>query len=266
MTPERVYLQEAVERAQQTAPGWRSRWRMLVDKVHVVQTTHDQELLMETLSHAGRPMTVAFVNAHAMNLAVKDAAFFRHLMAADILLRDGVGMLILMRLLGMEPGRNMNGTDLIPLVLQRYRCKPTALFGTERNYLEKASSALMGQGRVLPFTLLDGFQPEAAYLQVASHVRSELIVLGMGMPKQESVASAIRASSKSPVVVVCGGAIIDFLGGKVRRAPGLVRAVGMEWLYRLALEPRRLFHRYVLGNPLFLLRAFILGVSDNDAP
>jgi exopolysaccharide biosynthesis WecB/TagA/CpsF family protein len=56
-------------------------------------------------------------------------------------------------------------------------------------------------------------------------------------------------------VIVCGGAILDFLGGGATRAPAWMRRLGIEWLYRLAREPRRLFKRYVLGNPLFLSRA-----------
>jgi exopolysaccharide biosynthesis WecB/TagA/CpsF family protein len=62
----------------------------------------------------------------------------------------------------------------------------------------------------------------------------------------------------SPCVIVCGGAIIDFLGGKVSRAPLWLRRMGMEWAYRLAVEPMRLFRRYVIGNPLFLSRALRL--------
>jgi hypothetical protein len=57
---------------------------------------------------------------------------------------------------------------------------------------------------------------------------------------------------------VCGGAIIDFMGGKTSRAPVWMRKTGLEWVYRLMIEPRRLFHRYVVGNPVFLARAISL--------
>lgn len=231
---------------------------MLVARLHVVHSEHDQEALLVRLSAASKPTTVAFVNAHAMNLAARDAAFFQHLMAADVLLRDGIGMRILMRMLGMAPGLNMNGTDFIPLLLGKFQHRPAAMFGTAPPFLEAAAESLRESGRTLPVTLLDGFQPEAAYLQVAAHVKPELIVLGMGMPKQEGVAAALRSGINHPVVTVCGGAIIDFLGGKVSRAPRVVRMLGMEWFYRLVLEPRRLFHRYVVGNPLFLARVLLM--------
>jgi N-acetylglucosaminyldiphosphoundecaprenol N-acetyl-beta-D-mannosaminyltransferase len=73
----------------------------------------------------------------------------------------------------------------------------------------------------------------------------------------------LKASLKHPCVIVCGGAIVDFIGGKVSRAPNLVRTLGMEWLYRLYLEPKRLFKRYVVGNPLFLWRASVTAVMRN---
>jgi N-acetylglucosaminyldiphosphoundecaprenol N-acetyl-beta-D-mannosaminyltransferase len=81
-------------------------------------------------------------------------------------------------------------------------------------------------------------------------------VLGMGMPKQEAIAARLAASGV-PCLVVCGGAILDFLGGKVTRAPNWVRRLGCEWMFRLIGEPQRLFRRYVVGNPMFLLRTLI---------
>jgi exopolysaccharide biosynthesis WecB/TagA/CpsF family protein len=89
-----------------------------------------------------------------------------------------------------------------------------------------------------------------------------LIVLGMGMPRQELVACSLRAQLDYPCLIVCGGAIIDFLGGKTARAPAWMRRLGLEWVYRLAQEPGRLFRRYVLGNPLFLARALRLRLAQ----
>jgi exopolysaccharide biosynthesis WecB/TagA/CpsF family protein len=78
----------------------------------------------------------------------------------------------------------------------------------------------------------------------------------MGMPKQEAVAARL-ANSGVPCLIVCGGAILDFLGGKVSRAPQWMRRLGCEWVFRLISEPKRLFTRYVVGNPMFLLRTLI---------
>jgi exopolysaccharide biosynthesis WecB/TagA/CpsF family protein len=110
-----------------------------------------------------------------------------------------------------------------------------------------------------------GFLPTPEYVRLAAGHRPSLIVLGMGMPRQEEVARELRAALDHPCLIVCGGAIIDFLAGRTPRAPRWMRAVGAEWLYRLALEPRRLFRRYVVGNPLFIARALRLALTTPRA-
>ena len=72
------------------------------------------------------------------------------------------------------------------------------------------------------------------------------------------MACTLRAAVGYPCLIVCGGAIIDFMGGKTSRAPTWIRSTGMEWAWRLAQEPKRLFERYIIGNPVFLARALSL--------
>ena len=71
----------------------------------------------------------------------------------------------------------------------------------------------------------------------------------------------LRAALGFPCLIICGGAIIDFLGGKIPRAPRWMRRTGLEWAFRLALEPRRLFRRYVIGNPVFIARTLSLAAT-----
>ena len=151
---------------------------------------------------------------------------------------------------------NMNGTDFIPELLAAYKGRRVAFWGTQEPYLSQAaqrSEALYG---VQVVSVHDGFSRVETYIELARTLKPELIVLGMGMPKQENVAARL-ADMGRPCLIVCGGAILDFIGGKVTRAPNWLRRLGGEWLYRLCREPKRLFVRYVVGNPLFLLRALM---------
>jgi exopolysaccharide biosynthesis WecB/TagA/CpsF family protein len=243
--------------------GWRPRWQELVKSVVRVHSARGEELLLETLAAPTESRVLAFVNAHAMNSAASSPEFFDAVMSADLVLRDGAGMAILMRLLHQAPGLNLNGTDLIPKILRRYAGERIALFGTQEPYLETARNVIAT--RLAPGSeciTANGFLDVAAYVRLATQHRPSLIVLGMGMPRQEEVAAVLRTALGYPCLIICGGAIIDFLGGKTSRAPGWMRASGLEWAYRLALEPKRLFRRYVLGNPLFIARALRLAATS----
>lgn len=235
---------------------WLRRWQTIVQQLRVVSDSADEQALIEALSRAEAATVLGFVNAHAMNLVTANADYYDALSAADVLLRDGSGMAILFRRLGREPGLNMNGTDLIPKLLAAFKGRRVAFWGTEEPYLSQAVQHSETRFAVNVVSAHHGFAPLETYLDLARQSQPELVVLGMGMPKQEAVAARLAASGE-PCLVVCGGAILDFLGGKVTRAPQWMRRLGCEWVFRLASEPKRLFTRYVVGNPMFLLRTLI---------
>lgn len=234
----------------------------LIDRIHVISNEQDCDSFIRSLkpSAAAKTVRVAFVNAHALNLAFTNDGFLNDLMACDYILRDGSGMKILFRMLGREPGLNMNGTDLIPRIIDIYKGQDIALLGTDAPYLDKAAQVIKGRG-LNPTIVMNGFHETQLYVDALKTKPVPLIVLAMGMPKQEHVAATLVSSIGNPSLILCGGAILDFIGGKVARAPEIYRKFGAEWVYRLAQEPRRLFRRYVIGNIVFLYRAFLLSRS-----
>jgi exopolysaccharide biosynthesis WecB/TagA/CpsF family protein len=127
-------------------------------------------------------------------------------------------------------------------------------------YLER-SAAVFEKSGVKPVLLMDGYHDDEEYLKALRERKPSLIILAMGMPKQERVAALLARNLCYPCLIVCGGAILDFMGGKVKRAPLIFRQLGIEWLYRLAQEPKRLFKRYVIGNAVFLARCAFLALS-----
>ena len=242
--------------------AWMTDWRKLLLQLSSVEDAQQESQLLRTLAAPVTPTVLGFANAHAMNSAARDPAFSSALGVCDVLLRDGSGMAILLRLLGQDPGVNLNGTDLIPKLLQRFDGRAIALFGTRAPWLDRGRALI--EARLAPHSpciSAHGFLPDAEYVHLARKHRPALIVLGMGMPRQELLAQRLRATIEHPCLIVCGGAIIDFLGGKTPRAPCWMRAAGLEWCFRLAMEPRRLFRRYVLGNPQFLGRALSFTLS-----
>lgn len=244
---------------------WLQRWKTIIGKLRVVEDAADEQNVLQALSAPRTATVLGFVNAHAMNLVAANPDYCTALAAADVLLRDGSGIAILYRRLGLAPGLNMNGTDFIPELLAAFNGRRVAFWGTQEPYLSQAAErgeALYGVNVV---SLHNGFASIDTYIGLAQQQQPELIVLGMGMPKQENVAARLAELGR-PCLIVCGGAILDFMGGKVTRAPDWLRRLGGEWVYRLIREPKRLFVRYVVGNPLFLLRALLCSKATLQAP
>lgn len=226
----------------------------LIDRLRIFDSTAE---CLEALDACfGKPdtTTLAFVNAHAFNLAWENEQFASDLRAGTMLLRDGKGMEMLLSRAGHAPGANLNGTDLIPEILGRYRDRRVAILGTKEPWLGLGSSELRRLGCDIVLAM-DGFQPVESYLEEVERTRPEIVLLAMGMPRQERVAQILAGHDGfRPQLAICGGAIVDFLAGRHRRAPRFLREAGLEWVFRLMLEPRRLFRRYVIGNANFMRR------------
>lgn len=226
----------------------------LINRIWICREESQVDALLDRLSTVRSPTILSFVNAHAVNLAKKNIHFRRHLMESDILLRDGSGMATLFKWLSRPAGINLNGTDLIPRIVSRFQGSTVALFGTQEPWLSRAENRLQTMG--VPVTVVcNGYQDPALYREILQREPADLVILGMGMPKQEAIAIDLRNHLIHPCLIVNGGAILDFLAGRFPRAPHLLQVLGMEWSYRLWKEPRRLFRRYVVGNITFLLWA-----------
>ncbi len=206
--------------------------------------------------------TVGFLNQHGFNLMLGDKATFTSFQSLDFLLRDGIGISLALKYSSRQAGANLNGTDLIPQIVDRFNDPNTDYFvlGTHSPWLEMGSKNLLeGKARAIK----DGFYPADSYISfLEQHIdpeRFSVIILAMGMPKQEILATKIKGEIKGSGVVICGGAIIDFYAERFKRAPAWVQKCSLEWLYRLINEPRRLFKRYVIGIPVFLFRIVFRG-------
>ncbi|MGH1402773.1 MAG: WecB/TagA/CpsF family glycosyltransferase [Alphaproteobacteria bacterium] len=195
---------------------------------------------------------ISFCNAHAVNLAQKNTEFKRDLLSSNFLFRDGSGIKIAMRTMNMEPGLNLNGTDFIPAFLDKNQGKTLAIFGTDEPWLNIAAEKLSNTLDIV--ITINGFQDTSTYIDAAKEHKPDIILLAMGMPKQENVARTLSEALDYPAIIINGGAIVDFVANRFERAPEYMRDRGLEWVYRLIKEPKRLFKRYIIGNFTFLIR------------
>ncbi len=229
-----------------------------------ITTSQDNgSTLIQSLINTQKPVTVGFLNQHGANLCHDNAVVQQHFEALDILLRDGLGVKIAMKRLGLAPGDNLNGTDFIPALAKQSISRPlnVIVFGTKEPWLSAGIKELGLEGHCL--CAETGFYDEQHYLDLfETSIKPDklnLVLLAMGMPKQEQLALRLRALSSSPTIIVCGGAILDFQAGRFTRAPAVMRRFGLEWAYRLFKEPKRLFKRYIIGIPLFLKHTIFIG-------
>ena len=198
----------------------------------------------------------AFVNAHCLNVAYRDEEYREILNGrCERVWPDGVGVLMAGRKLGFAVPENVNGTDLLPLVMEEGGLSFWFL-GAAPGVAEEAMRRCrerFPRSRFLGAS--DGFAKDwNPVIAEISAARPDVLLVGMGVPLQEKWIAAHIGDLKGVGAVVAIGALLDFLSGRVRRAPVWMRRAKLEWVWRLAIEPRRMFRRYVIGNFLFLRR------------
>ncbi len=227
--------------------------------IPVAAATSDEALaLIDHAFDGGGHLHLAYCNANLVNIAARDAGL-RERLAHFLILPDGIGVDIASRLLyGAAFPANLNGTDFTPAILAaRKRPLRVMLLGGRPGVAERAATRLRADHPQHRFTVLShgyfGPDEEAALLARLALERPDLLLVAFGNPRQEQwIADHIEA--RHCAVAAGIGALFDFLAGEVARAPETLRALRLEWTYRLWLEPRRLWRRYVVGNPAFLMR------------
>jgi exopolysaccharide biosynthesis WecB/TagA/CpsF family protein len=202
--------------------------------------------------------TISFLNAHCFNISRKNDKYLEAINSSDLLLNDGVGIKIACILNGLRQKENLNGTDLIPefIKIASEKGKKIFLLGGEEGIAKRVQTILNGKySDVLITGVHSGFfseEDEIKLIELIDKSEAEILILGMGVPKQELWAFNKKVGFKRVKVIISGGAILDFLANKVQRAPVFLRIIGMEWVYRLLQEPKRLANRYIIGNAIFL--------------
>ncbi|HYO60277.1 MAG TPA: WecB/TagA/CpsF family glycosyltransferase [Actinomycetota bacterium] len=206
-----------------------------------------------------RPALVAYANAHTLNLASRDSGYRAVLRAADIVLNDGAGLAIAGRVFGKPFPANLNGTDFNPVILEEAASRgwPVFFLGAKPGVADEAARRLTERipGLRIVGTRDGYFRPEESDVvarQIAA-TGAGLVMVAMGNPLQERWLSRHLEATGARLGVGVG-AFLDFSAEVVSRAPAWMNKAGLEWVYRLAQEPRRMWRRYVLGNPLFLAR------------
>ena len=205
------------------------------------------------------PRMVFYANIHAVNLAEADGALAAAYADADLVFCDGYGLRLGAALLGRPLPERFTPPDWIDqlLTICMHDQRRVFLLGARPEVVATALRRLQHQYQGLALAghhgyLFEAAGNEAAALEAIRAFQPHLLLVGMGMPLQEAWIASQRANLGIPVMMSVG-ALIDHLGGGAVRGPRWLTDHGFEWLCRLWYEPQRLWRRYLLGNPAFLL-------------
>ncbi len=231
--------------------------------IHWVLTQRFNSLAKpQALMPAQSPNLGFFINVNSINLSFEMPGFYHTLKKADCLFADGAGMRMASNHVGDPLLDNVNGTDMLPkLCLKAAKEKQSIYFlGSSPGVAKKAAKRLK---KTYPGLKIAGYQHGYFDQQNNSQVinkinaaKADILLVALGSPIQETwlVANADKLQCKTALAV---GGLLDFYSGNIPRAPLWVRNLSLEWVYRLMQEPQKKFNRYVIGNPLFLIRTYL---------
>ena len=208
---------------------------------------------------ARRGLSVHLCNAYVLALASQNHEYSALLARGELNLADGAPVAWFARRAASDLVTRPSGAELVDEVCRHGRASRLRhyLYGSTPEVVDALAASLRRRHPGLelagvvspPFGPVTTHQAEALARDAAAS-NAHIIWIGLGTPKQDELVDLLRDRFDGPCVPV--GAAFDFIAGAIPRAPRWMRRVGMEWVYRLFREPRRLWRRYLWGNVRFL--------------
>lgn len=232
-------------------------------------TDANADQTIENLLTTDTRLRVSFVNAHCINLMQHDLHYRAALLTADRVLPDGIGVELAARMNDRPLAANLNGTDFVPALLREAakQGRSAFLFGGSPGVAEEAAARLE---RDIPGLKIagtrdgyDGARDTDATIEAINASGADIVLVALGVPMQD-LWLARNAPQLQAQLTMGVGALFDFLANRVARAPQSIRKARMEWAWRLAMEPRRMAHRYLIGNAVFMAREALAAVRQSD--
>lgn len=213
---------------------------------------------------ADNKLLINTINAHSYNTSLKDPLFAEALQKGDVLIPDGISIVKACKWLNAksQPTERIAGWDLFEFEMNRLNQKGGKCFfmGSSEKVLalikEKAKSVYPN---IKVETYSPPYKPEFSeednkkIINAINQADPDLLWIGMTAPKQEKWTYSHWNELNIHCHVGTIGAVFDFFAGTVERAPIWWQKHGLEWLYRLIKEPKRMWRRYIIGNTLFLI-------------
>jgi N-acetylglucosaminyldiphosphoundecaprenol N-acetyl-beta-D-mannosaminyltransferase len=215
---------------------------------------------LEAWRAAGRRDYVCCVSVHGLVTARRDPAVRRALNGAGLATEDGMPLVWWSHGAGFSEATQVCGSDLLDAMCARaasrghrhffYGGSPQVLEQLVSRLTQRFPGLIVAGSRSPPFRALSEAE-DAADIAAINEARPDYVWIGLGMPKQEKWMAA-HVGKIHAAALIGVGAAFDFHAGTKPRAPGWMQRSGLEWLFRLLSEPRRLAHRYLVDNTIFI--------------
>ena len=245
--------------------------RVLLNSVPITNVSMPEALAMiETAVGSKERRCVFFVNADCMNISARDPDYHRILNREDAwVFGDGAGIKLAGAISGQPVRDNVNGTDMFPLLARRCSENGQSIFllgardGVAREVEERMKAAhpsLRIAGTHHGYFRHDDCDDVIARINAS---QADILMVAFGAPLQERFIARHRDRLTAPIVMGVGG-LFDFYSGRVPRAPKVLRDASLEWAWRLMMEPRRMWKRYLVGNFTFVGRVLWWEMSGRN--
>ena len=206
---------------------------------------------------------ILHINVHALNLAYENIWMYDFLNSARVVFCDGAGVVLGAKILGYHLSERITYADWTWQLAEFAEPYGFTFFflGGKPGIADRAAAKLKERYPNLKvvgthhgyFNKTRGSAENEAIIIQINALKPNILIVGFGMPLQEKwlMENWDRIDAN---IALTGGAVFDYISGELRRGPKWMTDNGFEWLARLIIEPKRLWRRYLIGNPLFLYR------------
>ena len=236
-------------------------FQLLDVRVDNLEIDEALEWICRSAQDHSRTDQLAFANPDCFNIAVKHDAYRDTLKNAERVFADGIGVHLACGMLDVSMKANLNGTDLFPRLCELAQAENLSIYllGARPGIVDKMVDSVAGEypGLKIAGTRHGYFDhnEESAVIEQINASNADILLVAFGAPRQEIWIAENRERLNVGLALGVGG-LFDFISGSMPRAPLWMREIGLEWCFRLYQEPRRMWRRYIIGNPLFLFRVW----------
>lgn len=228
-----------------------------IDNISMIEAIEKIELILKNRSKG----YIVTPNAFHIVMLQKDSDFRQTYKNASLVLADGFSIVFASRILGSPIVERCAGADIFGKICEIAWKKNKRIFilggvnGSEKKaekILKNMYPKIQVQTYSPPFGFVEDYSESERIIEMINRFKTDVLFVCVGPPKSEKW--IYRNLENLNIILACPfGAALDFFTGAKKRAPKLLQKVGFEWLWRLILEPRRLWKRYLIGNTSFII-------------